>query len=679
MCFDTGKWISVASVVLLWASVSAVANEVVADEMDKPVPESLYELQLPVVGGSVAQVLPRDQAGLSVFCFLGAECPLAKLYGPRLQRMSETYADRQVRFLGINSNLQDSLDKLAEYGKTHEITFPLFKDYDHRLADLLEAKRTPEIVVVDASGRVRYRGRIDDQYQPGANRDRPRNHHLEDALRQLLAGETVAVRQTDPVGCLIGRAFAGEVTSRWTYCKDISRLLQQHCVECHRPHEIGPFSLLDYDEVIGWGEMMLEVVHDGRMPPWHANPAHGSYANERGMTSKEKQMLEEWVRGGMPYGDAAELPPPEKYLAGWQLSREPDQIVKMSKTPYRVAADGVIEYQYFVVDPGFCEDRWIIGAQVMPGNRAVVHHCIVFVRPPDGKELKGLGWISAYVPGQRSVMLPPGHARRVAAGSQLVFQMHYTPNGSEQEDVTTLGLLFGEERDITHEVFTLPAINRNFEIPPHAADYAVHGGTSRIPRNGQILALSPHMHYRGKAFQASVVKEGDETILLDVPRYDFNWQHVYELVAPVSLARVSQLKFTARFDNSRENPFNPDPSAFVTWGDQSWEEMAIAFFEVAIPRGESLDYAPAEPQEDSDVLNARQAEEAEAREKALNQFVEDFFSRFDADRDGVVTRGEMPLAQQRFGFRKLDRNDDGKLDREEIAEHYRNRQRATSQ
>jgi peroxiredoxin len=196
-------------------------------------------VKLPGTDGTLHEMLPQGADQTTVFCFLGTECPLAKLYAPRLQRLADEYAAHSVRFVGVCSNLQDGLEKLREYGSTHEIGFPLVKDYDHRLADLLGAERTPEVIVVDARGIVRYRGRIDDQYRPGAARDKPRQTDLATALAELTSGKEVTTPRTDAVGCLIGRAFEGEVTTSLTYCKDISRLMQKHCVECHRPRRSG--------------------------------------------------------------------------------------------------------------------------------------------------------------------------------------------------------------------------------------------------------------------------------------------------------------------------------------------------------------------------------------------------------------------------------------------------------
>ncbi|WP_339749282.1 redoxin domain-containing protein [uncultured Rubinisphaera sp.] len=619
--------------------------------------ETATAVKLPDIKGKTVEVPVGASEKITVLCFLGTECPLARLYGPRLETLSQKYA-KDVRFYAINSNMHDSLEEFATYAEAHKLTFPCVKDYENKLADRMAAERTPEVIVLDQAGKVRYQGRIDDQYLPGIVKPEPTRSDLKIALEELIAGKEVSTSETKAVGCLIGKVFPEEITTDITYTKEIAPILQTHCVECHRQGEIGPFALTQYDEVVGWGEMLLEVIDEGRMPPWHANPKVGVFTNARRMSAEEINALKTWVHGGMPYGNAEDLPKPTSYVQGWQFKREPDLVFDMHRKPFAVPEEGIVEYQYFVVDPKFTEDKWVTGTQIVPGNRAVVHHCIVFVRPPDGKDYRGLGWIAGYVPGQRSVHMPEGYARKVPAGSQFVFQMHYTPNGIAQEDLTKLGLLLIDEKDVTHEVSTLVAINHDFEIPPHAADYAVKGDITKIPDRGELLAITPHMHYRGKSFQVTAKVNDSEELLLDVPAYDFNWQHVYELASPRPLASIEKLSFVSTFDNSEANPFNPNPEDYVTWGDQSSEEMAIAFFEVAYPLNDTGETKKAKPKQE-------QAEDPE-RQKRVDAFVADFFKRFDQNEDGEIKREELPLSMRRFAFKKLDRDDDGRLDTEEV-------------
>ncbi|WP_160168224.1 redoxin domain-containing protein [Novipirellula maiorica] len=620
---------------------------------------------LPGSDGSTVSLSTDPTVSLHVLCFLGTECPLARIYGPRLDALAKKYADRGVQFIGINSNIQDSMDELQRYVKDHRLTFPVAKDYDRRVAIQSGATRTPEVFVIDRSGTVRYSGRIDDQYEPGIARKQATQHDLRDAIDALLDNKPVPHPKTTAMGCLIAlpRNKTTESDAKVTYCDQVSRVLQKHCVECHRADEIGPFSLEAYDEVIGWADMSLEVIDQHRMPPWHADPNHGSFANSRHMPEQDKQILADWVDAGMPYGDASKLPPPREYVAGWQLSEPPHQIVTMNETPFHVPATGTIEYQYFVVDPGFTEDKWIRAAEVVPGNRSVVHHSIAFVRPPDGADFRDIGFLSAYVPGQKPSEFPPGYAQRVRAGSKLVFQMHYTPTGKATDDVTRIGLLFADPNEVTHEVYVLGGVEQEFEIPPGAASHAVDGDIGGFPKNGTLLSITPHMHLRGKSFRfVAHTKSGAET-LLDVPSYDFNWQHNYVLSQPLPLDDVKQLSFTAVFDNSAGNPTNPDPSEFVTWGDQTWQEMAVTFVAVAKPLNPKSN--PRKTTVD-DAERQRREQQRKMKEHEASEFADRYIQRFDSDSDGVITKHELPDSVRMFAFRSFDHDDDGKISHDEI-------------
>ncbi|MEO2045960.1 MAG: redoxin domain-containing protein [Pirellulales bacterium] len=622
---------------------------------------------LPTTTGTDYRFEQDSNATLRVICFLGTECPLAQLYGPRLVKMANDFQNRGVAFLGVNSNLQDSMDEITAYTARYQFPFPMVKDYDQTVANIFEATRTPEVVVVDPLGVIQYRGRIDDQYQPGISRSTATRHELRDAITALLDGRPVEMSHTQPVGCLIGRSRPLAEKGEITYCEQIVRVLQTHCVECHQSGEIGPFELTDYDEVVGWADMMMEVMDQGRMPPWHANPEVGHFKNARSMPQVAKENFTRWVESGMPYGDAAKLPTPaeiaaqeSRFLLAHGLEESPDALFVMRDHSYRIPAEGTVEYQYYVVDTGFTEDKWVRAAEVIPGNRSVVHHAIVFIRPPDGANIRGVSWLTAYVPGQRPTIFPEGLARRIPAGSKLVFQMHYTPNGTEAEDTTKVAMLFEEPDQVTHEVFTVVAIDQEFEIPPEASNHQVSMSLKHLPAESQLLGVAPHMHLRGKSFRLAGKRDKKSIDLLDVPQYDFNWQHFYSFAEPLKLDDWDALNCVVAFDNSSDNPTNPDPSQHVTWGDQTWEEMSIAFFELAQPLDRTEKMARTTQQVSSS--NNQQAQKVR-----VQAFVDQFFSRFDKDHDGQVVRDETSLAFRRFGFRQFDQNQDGILDRDEIA------------
>jgi len=646
-----GLWFLVAAVFCCLAHASEPAS---------PIGQKVDAFQLSDFRGKEHSLTDFADNKIVVVAFLGTECPLAKLYGPRLAALADEFADDSVAFVGINSNTHDSNSEIAAYAQRHGIGFPLLKDLGNRVADAIGAKRTPEVFVLDQDRVVRYRGRIDDQYGVGYLRDEPTRHDLREAIEELLAGKTVSHPMTEAVGCHIGRVKSPDETAAVTYSNQVARVFQRHCVKCHRPGEIAPFSLTTYDEAIGWADTIAEVVEDQRMPPWHANPKHGHFKNERLMTDDEKQTVYDWVTGGAPQGDPMQLPEPIEYVTGWRLSRPPDAIIAMRDRPYVVPAEGTVEYQYFIVDPGFTEDKWIRGAEVLPGNRSVVHHAIVFIRAPDEAPHEGLGWLTAYVPGQSTFELPSRQARFVPAGSKFVFQMHYTPTGSPEEDVTRVGLLFSKGDEVTEELVTLVAINHDFEIPPRAEKFPVQASRRDFPPGATLQAIAPHMHVRGRSFRVEAVntkESGESQVLLDVPNYDFNWQHAYALVKPLPLTSDLRLDCTALFDNSEKNLVNPDPSITVRWGDQTWEEMMIAFLEVSIPVDRTSRSRRNEPQPLTD------AQRTNAERTAA-----DLIKRFDRDGDGVVRDDETPKAFATFAFARLDKNGDKTITPEEALE-----------
>ncbi len=515
---------------------------------------------------------------LVVVAFVGCECPLAKQYAPRLKKLSAEYGPRGVAFLGIDSNSQDTVTELAAYARIHEIEFPLLKDPGNTVADQFGAKRTPEVFVLDRDRTVCYQGRIDDQYVVGRQRSEPTRRDLAAALDELLEDKPVRVAKTEAAGCHIGRVPARREGGEVTYSNQIARLLQQRCVECHRAGEIAPFPLTDYAEVVGWAETMQEVVHQGRMPPWFANPEYGKFANDARLTGDEKRLLGDWIAAGCPEGDPAQLPPPRQFTVGWQIP-QPDQVIYIREEPVTVQAEGTVAYQYYTVDPGFTEDKWIKAAECRPDNRGVVHHIVAFFVPPGEKVRDGLQRVMVgYAPGMPPVSFGEGAAMFVPAGARVIFQMHYTPNGSEQKDRSSMGLVFADPATVKQRVGGGAAANRFFQIPPGDGNYEVRSH-HRFDKDVRLLTLTPHMHLRGKSFRYEAeYPDGKREVLLDIPHYDFNWQLRYRLAEPKLLPQGTRLECTAHFDNSADNLANPDPTTAVRWGDQTWEEMMIGYF-----------------------------------------------------------------------------------------------------
>lgn len=592
----------------------------------------------------------------TVVAFLGTECPLAKSYGPRLAELASKYQSQGVAFIGIDPNSQDSLAEISAYARTSGIEFPILKDLNNKVADAIGATRTPEVFVIDKNHKVRYSGRIDDRFGVGYARNKVDNDYVALALDAVLANKSVKTEHVDAAGCLIGRVHEADPKAEVTYSKQVARIFQDHCVSCHRPGEIGPFAMNDYSEVAGWADMIAEVVRERRMPPWHADPKFGHFRNDISLSDADKETILKWVAAGAPEGNPADLPEPRQYAQGWTLPREPDMIVDIQAEPYAVPADGVVEYQYFTVDPKFTEDKWVQASQIIPGSAPVVHHVLCFVQAP-GRDRgsfdeNGLGFLAAYVPGFRATPFPDGMAKHVPAGSKLVFQMHYTPVGKEEADLSKIGFIFAKPEELTHMVQTVSTGNRGINIPPHADDYVREGTMTPYKHPLTVLSYSPHMHVRGKAFSyEAIYPDGKREMLLDIPRYDFNWQTNYELSEAKTLPPGTRVHCVAHWDNSDNNLANPDPSARVTWGDQTFEEMMIGFFDVAIPLDREKLLA------DGTIPKLEPAATIEDRAKEL-------VSQLDGNGDGKLTKDEVPERfQLMFGL--LDANHDGFVDADE--------------
>jgi len=617
-------------------------------------PGSISQLSLRKVDGAIERWEQIRDKDYSVVVFLGTECPLAKLYLPRLTEIAEQYGDI-AQIVGIDSNTQDTLDEIRTYALENRISFQMLKDSGGQFATALEAERTPEAFILNRTGTILYRGRIDDQYGVGYARESAKKQYLKQALEELRGGQSISIPQTTPIGCFIGRDHKALKDAGVTYHNTVASIMKKHCVECHRDGEIAPFSLTNYDDVSAWAETVGEVIEQGRMPPWHANPVYGSFANARSMSEKEKRNIALWIDQGCPCGEQEHAATNSLPISGPTVRSNPgfDQIIPMRSDPFSVPAEGTVEYQYFVVDPEFKEDRWVSSAEVLPGNREVVHHAIVFISAPDQNSLNNSGWLAAYVPGQRAATLAEGQARKIPAGSRLIFQMHYTPNGGLTSDKTKLGLTFTEDKNVRQEVITLITANRHFKIPPGTSSHQVVSTLTEFPPQAALTALVPHMHLRGKSFRIiHQDNRGEEEILLDVPQYDFNWQHVYRLNQPIPLDKADRIRCIAHFDNSKDNIVNPDPTVTVRWGDQSWEEMMIAFFEVTIPRRNEL------PENKDPSFSQRVQTRAER-----------WMRRRDSNGDWQIQPTEVSDSVRRFAFSGLDRNTDSVIDMEEAKLH----------
>jgi peroxiredoxin len=515
-----------------------------------------------------------------VIVFLGVECPLANLYAPSLSSLHKEYAPKGVQLLGINSNVQDAFVRVSAHAQERELPFPVLKDFDHKVADAFGAKRTPEVFLLDASRTIRYHGRIDDQYGIGYQRDEPARRDLREAIEELLAQKTVTVPQAEAPGCLISRARKPRVEGKVTYAQHAALVFQRRCQECHRPGEIGPFSLLTYDDARSWADTIHEVILEERMPPWHADPRYGRFSNDRRLSREEADTLLEWVDQGCLKGADTDLPPAVKFTPGWKLG-EPEAVFRMEEE-FQVPATGVLPYYQFSVDPGFKEEAWVQAAECRPGNRAVVHHVIVYILAP-GKALYDIDGTAAtlagWAPGDMPTVFAPGTAKRVPARSKLIFEVHYTPNGTAQRDRSSVGLWFAKQPPEDAAETNILA-NLLLRIPPGAPDHRSEV-TFTFRDDALILSFMPHMHLRGTSGKyVATYPDGRSETLLSIPDYDFGWQSVYRFAEPLRVPKGTRLVWSGRWDNSADNPRNPDPTKEVGWGLQTWDEMHNGWMEL---------------------------------------------------------------------------------------------------
>ena len=377
-------------------------------------------------------------------------------------------------------------------------------------------------------------------------------------------------------------AAAQSLLAAPTFYHDVLPILQTHCQECHRPGETAPMPFVTYRETRPWAKAIRDAVRSRKMPPWFADPCCGRFSNDRSLSATEIETLAAWAESGAAKGDENDAPPVRVWPKGWNLP-SPDAILEVPQV-FQVPAKGAVEYQYFIVPTGFHEDRWVQGVEARPGAPAVVHHAVVYIRDPGSTWTHGptkSDILTVYAPGGSPEIWPAGMAKLIKAGSDLVVEIHYTPNGKPATDRTRVAMTFAKSPP-DKRILTLQMGNNHFLIPPGARDHRITvWGT--LPNDALLLGFFPHMHLRGKSFEYTRLRDdGQPETLLKVPKYNFYWQLAYRLATPLPLKKGTKLEWIAELDNSANNPLNPDPSAEVRYGQQSWEEMMIGFFDVAV-------------------------------------------------------------------------------------------------
>lgn len=551
--------------------------------------DSISSLRFHDVAGKPHVLTAGDRArGPAVFLFLSTQCPLAKRYTGRINRLVEEYAAQKVRFFAVFPNSDETSEGVAAYLKQVAFQFPAVRDVDGHLVSSLGATMTPQAFLLDARGTLRYRGAIDDnRYET-----RITKRYLRTALEAVLAGQPVEQSAVDAVGCTIHRpdpADAAEVT----YARHVARILQDNCQSCHRPGQVAPFPLTSYQEAVRWKTEIKEYTQARLMPPWKAARGYGEFQNDISLSPQEIALLAKWVDSGAAEGPAGEVPPAPQFNDGWAYG-EPDLIVEMPEE-YVVGPEGEDDYRHFVIPLDLPQHRFVEAVDVRPGNRNVVHHVIAYAdtsgkaRELDAADpgpgytrfgdtgFKPASMIGGWAPGNLPVKSPPGSGRWLPQKCDLVLQVHYYRTGVEERDRTKIGLYFSKTPAPVPTRLAV-AINREFKLRPGEKKEVVRA-EKRIDEPAYLFSVTPHMHLIGKTMQVHAeLPDGSKLPIVRIDDWDFNWQTSYRFRKLHLLPAGTVIKLVATFDNSKENPNNPNqPPKLIGWGEKTTDEMCIAF------------------------------------------------------------------------------------------------------
>jgi thiol-disulfide isomerase/thioredoxin len=590
--------------VLSWLALAALATGAAKGLADDA--RSEQQASRPQIGDQVARFefqdtwfLPRSLDDFNaktfptprrafVLVFANTTCPLVQRYWPRLKELEAKYREQGVQFIAVNVGGEDSILDISAQGVEYDIPFPLVKDVDGQCVAACGVDRTPEVAVIDADRKLRYRGRIDNQIRLGGTSAGAVRHELQEAIEDLLAERPIAVTETPVDGCRITQLVERKHNAALTYHEQIGPLMAKYCTDCHQADTAAPFALQTYDEVAANAEMIAEVVAEQRMPPWYAAKGRGEFANCREMPVADREAIIAWVRGGAVRGkaanDAVETVATEqsaKPASGdawvnrkWSIG-EPDLVLE-ALAEFDVPAEGYVDYRYAVLPKMFTQDMWFAAVEVLPSNTRVVHHCNLGVIPigGDGRNAK---LVTGYVPGGGPMVLSDGVAGKIPAGSMLGLQVHLTTTGKPEKCRIRVGFRFPREL-VKKELHYVELARHGFKIPPHDPFHQM-SASETVDGDVTALGMFAHMHVRGKdmTFRAHP-PEGEPDVMLMIPNYSFDWQLPYYLPRGAKKYPAgTRFEAVAHFDNSAFNPYNPDPAAEVREGQQTFEEMMYGY------------------------------------------------------------------------------------------------------
>lgn len=538
--------------------------------------------------------LDAPRGGISVLLFYSSECPISNAYSPTYNALFDSFHSPAVKWTGVCVDPDLSDADVKTHARDFGLKFPVARDRFGTLARKLGATMTPEAFVVDAEGRVRYHGRIDDQFAARRVRNaNPTGAGLKDAIAAILKGEEVKVPHVPAVGCPIPEARASSAAP--TYCKDVAVILQKNCQECHRKGQVGPFALETYEQARKRAQDLATVVESRDMPPWKASRTIGlKFRHDRSLSDRDIATIAAWAEAGAPEGNRADLPPPARFPEGWTLDGGPDLVLDIG-TDFEVPASGDDVYRCFVVPTNLPQDMYVSAIEYQPGNRKVVHHILAYVETKgearkrdaadpgpgyacfSGPGVRIDGDLGGWAPGSQPSQLPDGIGRSLPKGADVIVQVHYHPNGKKEVDRSRIALRFSR-KPVRQTLHWNLAANVELKLPAGESNVEVKAAWL-VPVDVVAYAVAPHMHLLGRDMLMTVTyPDGRSQDLIKIDDWDFNWQYSYYLEEPLDLPRGSVVKVIAHFDNSAGNPRNPNnPPREVTWGEATTDEMCIGF------------------------------------------------------------------------------------------------------
>jgi len=498
-----------------------------------------------------------------------------------LTDLSEQFADRNVGFFMIDSSGETDKAIIAETAADADASVPVLVDDTQLVAKELGLTRAAETVIIDpANKEIVFRGALNNRLAEGSRARRASDHYVADALNQFLAGEQISTPMLSSKGAEIDFSRRSSLANSISYAEDIVPILEERCVSCHQEGGIAPFAMTSHQMVRGWSPMIREVLYTKRMPPGQIDPDFvDDFYNVARITPEETQKLVTWIdEGAQNHSDTDPLAAFEPETVKWSYG-EPDMIIDVPAQ--QIPATGVQDYRNLQVPLNLDEDVWVKAVEFEPGDTTVLHHIIAFAYGPSGLNEfevlnQGIG-LGAYAPGNELNTYPEGAGFPLKAGGGLMLQMHYTTSGKEATDQSQIALYLWDEEP-ERQVLGGSAAEMNIDVAPFERRHEMTA-TAKFRKDSYLSMLGPHMHYRG--YDANFVlryPDGREEELLNVPNYQFNWQKVYDFKEPLFVPAGSELVFSGTFDNSETNPFNPDPSQTLSWGEQTWQEMFFGFY-----------------------------------------------------------------------------------------------------